>query len=351
MSLEFAIRGKAGALNVEVSGALPAWGITVLFGPSGTGKSTLLRMLAGLQPCQGVIRYGEHRWQDEHGTHHLPVWQRPLGMLLQQPTLLHHLTVQGNLDYVIKRRGADVDLDAVVERTRIRHLLGRSVRRLSGGEAQRVALARALIGSPRLLFLDEPLSAVDLGHRESLLAMIKDLSSSMPVLYVTHSLDELLLLADQVWLMEAGKVIAQLPVTAALTSLSGPLAQRSDASSLLAGVCGSFDPFDHLQIVNFGSVTFQVPVAEPEEEGHKVRLRIAARDVSLCRIEPSQSSILNIMPAKVLELMPLGAGQHLVKLDVGAGVVLARLSSRSVRELSLAPGESVFAQIKAVALV
>ncbi len=351
MSLEFAIKGRAGTLSVEASGKLPDNGVTVLFGPSGTGKSTLLRMLAGLHACEGMIRFDDEAWQDEPAKTVLPVWQRPLGMLLQHPTLFHHLSVRGNIQYVQKRRGKGVNLDAIIEETRIGHLLDRAVHKLSGGEAQRVALARALVGNPELLLLDEPLSAVDLPHRESLLAMIQRVAQKVPVLYVTHSLDELLLLADQVWLMDQGRLTAQGPVTTALVSLTGPLAQRSDASSMLSGVCGSFDEADHLQTVLVDGAAFMVPLAQAKPEGALVRLRIAARDVSLCRVQPMQSSILNIHPVTVQEVTPTGAGQHLVKLALHSQTLLARLSSRSVRELNIMVGESLFAQVKAAALV
>ena len=350
MSLEFAITGMAGPLKIDAAGNVKGSGVTVLFGPSGTGKSTLLKMLAGLHPSNGTIRFDENLWQEE-GEVILPVWQRPLGMLMQQPTLFRHLTVQGNLDYVQTRRGKGQSLQRIINETRIDHLRDRRVDTLSGGEAQRVALARAMIGSPEMLLLDEPLSAVDLPHRESLLAMIHGLSESIPILYVTHSLDELLLLADQVWLMEQGRLTAQGPVSAALASLTGPLAQRSDASSLLHGQCGHFDAVDHLQTVKVGSASFLVPVASPKPQGDTVRLRIAARDVSLCRELPVQSSILNILPVNVIAVTPAGAGQHLVKIELASQPLLARLSSRSVRDLNIVTGQSLYAQVKAVALI
>lgn len=351
MSLTFAVRGQAGALHVEAAGSLPVNGVTVLFGPSGAGKSTFLRMVAGLLPCEGMMRFGDQFWQRDNTSDALAVWQRPVGMLLQQPTLFRHLSVQGNLDYVRKRRPDSGDVEAIVRETRIGHLLNRSVDKLSGGEAQRVALARALMGKPELLLLDEPLSAVDLPHRESLLSMIQGIARSVPVLYVTHSLDELLMLADQVWLMEQGRIISQGPVSETLASLCGPLSQRNDATALLFGECGDYDPVDHLQPVQVGLATFQVPLAEPRQNGAPVRLRIAARDVSLCRVLPAQSSILNIIETRVEDLAPIGAGQHLVKLSLQSQTLLARLSSRSVRELNITVGERVFAQVKAVALV
>ena len=183
-----------GSCRLQAQAQLTANGVTVLFGPSGSGKSTLLRMLAGLQDCDGEIRFGDQLWQTDDVT--LPPWQRPLGMMFQESTLFRHLSVRGNLDYVVKRRGAAGDLDSVVSQTRIEDLLGRSVETLSGGEAQRVALARALLAGPQLLLLDEPLSALDHGHKQELLKMISDIARQVPVIYVTHDLDELLTLSE-----------------------------------------------------------------------------------------------------------------------------------------------------------
>ena len=348
MTLEFDIHGRVGDFRLRASGVLPDRGVTVLFGPSGMGKSSLLQMLAGLLPCEGHVRFDGHSWQSRHAA--LPVWQRPLGMLQQQPALFSHLTVAGNLEYVRKRRGGGVDVPAIVREVRIEGLLHRRVQGLSGGEAQRVALARALVGDPALLLLDEPLSAVDLPHRESLLQRIAMIARRIPVLYVTHSLDELLYLADQVWLMDSGLLQDQGPVHQALASLDGPLATRSDACALLNGVMGGFDEEDHLQAVKTGQHVFWLPAAQSRATGEPVRLRIAARDVSLTRSVPEGSSILNILPVTVVAVTPCGPGQHVVRLQLDEHIVLARISSRSLRELAIQSGQRLYAQIKAVAL-
>ncbi len=290
MSLAFSLSGQVGSCRLQAQAQLTANGVTVLFGPSGSGKSTLLRMLAGLQDCEGEIRFGDQLWHTEG--FRLPPWERPLGMMFQESTLFRHLSVRGNLDYVRKRRGASgEDLARVVGQTRIEPLLARSVETLSGGEAQRVALARALMAGPELLLLDEPLSALDHGHKQELLGMISAIATQVPVIYVTHDLDELLTLSRQVWLMEQGRIVA-----------SG--------------------------------------------KAHD----IAARDVSLCRQAPQDSSILNIHPVQVAALREVGPGQAVVQLALGDQRLLARISSRSARELEVFPGARLYAQVKAVAL-
>lgn len=348
MSLAFSLSGQVGSCRLQAQAQLTANGVTVLFGPSGSGKSTLLRMLAGLQDCDGEIRFGDQLWQTDDVT--LPPWQRPLGMMFQESTLFRHLSVRGNLDYVVKRRGAAGDLDSVVSQARIEDLLGRSVETLSGGEAQRVALARALLAGPQLLLLDEPLSALDHGHKQELLKMISDIARQVPVIYVTHDLDELLTLSRQVWLMEQGRIVARGKAHEELARLDGPLAQRGDATALLYGELGDYHNRDHLQAVTVAQQTFWLPAAQPVSGEEPVRLRIAARDVSLCRQAPQDSSILNIHPVQVAALREVGPGQAVVQLALGDQRLLARISSRSARELEVFPGARLYAQVKAVAL-
>lgn len=349
MSLAFSLAGQVGQCRLQVQAQLAASGVTVLFGPSGSGKTTLLRMLAGLQECEGEIRFGDQLWHTEG--FRLPPWERPLGMMFQAPTLFRHLDVRGNLDYVRKRRGAsEEDLARVVGQTRIEPLLARSVETLSGGEAQRVALARALMAGPELLLLDEPLSALDHGHKQELLGMISAIATQVPVIYVTHDLDELLTLSRQVWLMEQGRIVASGKAHEELARLDGPLAQRGDATALLYGELGAYDSRDHLQAVNVARQTFWLPAARPVAGDAPVRLRIAARDVSLCRQAPEDSSILNIHPVQVAGLREVGPGQAVVQLVLGDQRLLARISSRSARELEVFPGAQLYAQVKAVAL-
>ena len=192
MSLALSIRGRRGAFQLQVDATLQPEGVTVLFGASGAGKSSLLRMVAGLDPCEGTIRFADQLWRssglssERKNDVDLAVWQRPIGMMFQQPTLFHHLTVQGNLNYVARRRRSPIgQVEQVIKQTGIAPLLSRRVDGLSGGESQRVALARALLGTPRLLLLDEPLSALGEEHKQGLLDLIALAAQTVPVLYVT----------------------------------------------------------------------------------------------------------------------------------------------------------------------
>ncbi len=350
MSLELSVQGQRGSFRLQVEATLKPQGVTVLFGPSGAGKSSLLRMVAGLDHCDGSIGFADQTWLSEDAA--LAPWQRPIGMLFQQPTLFHHLTVQGNLDYVARRRHSPAgQQERVIQQTGIGPLLARRVEGLSGGESQRVALARALLGAPELLLLDEPLSALDDAHKRELLDLIAMAARTVPVLYVTHNMDELLRLADQVWLMERGRVTAQGAASQELSRLDGVLAQRADATALLAGQVADYASQDHLQGITVGDATLWLPVEQALVAGESVRLRIAARDVSLCLSAPGDSSILNILPARVVGLREIGPGQCLVQLTLAGQCILARISGRSARQLSLFPGADVYAQIKAVALV
>ncbi|MDX1803216.1 MAG: molybdenum ABC transporter ATP-binding protein [Alcanivorax sp.] len=350
MSVQLALNGQAGSLPIEAQASLPATGVTVLFGPSGAGKSTLLRMIAGLHPCDGLLEITGTQWRGE-GIN-LPPWQRPLGMMLQRPALFSHLSVAGNLRFVARRRKADeAQLQRVANDTGVTPLLGRRPETLSGGEAQRVALARALLAEPRLLLLDEPLSALDQASKQLLLALIAACARRIPVLYVTHDLDELLTLADQLWLMEQGRIVSQGPLQSSLAQLDGPLAARHDASVVLSARLGDFDGEHHLQAMDVAGHDMWMPAGEAHPANGEVRIRVAARDVSLCLSCPADSSILNILPAQVVGLRELAPGQVMVQLRLADQLLLARISSRSRQQLNLFPGMTVFAQIKAVALV
>ncbi|EKF72961.1 molybdate ABC transporter ATP-binding protein [Alcanivorax hongdengensis A-11-3] len=349
MSLQLALTGQVGNLAIRAQGRLPERGVTVLFGRSGAGKSTLLRMIAGLHPCEGAMELGGSVWLGEGRS--LPPWQRPLGMMFQKPTLFSHLDVAGNLQYVARRRRvSDEHVQRVIAQTDLAPLRQRRVQTLSGGEAQRVALARALLGKPRLLLLDEPLSALDQTGKQMLLELIARCAADIPVLYVTHDLDELLALADQLWLMEQGAVVSQMPLQQALAQLDGPLVQRQDASAVLSATAGRYDPEHHLQALQLAEHGVWLPALKPLTAGDPVRIRIAARDVSLCLSRVTDSSILNILPVEVVAVRELPPGQVMVQLRLADQLLLARISSRSRQQLGLFPGQSLYAQIKAVAL-
>ncbi|ADC61831.1 molybdenum ABC transporter ATP-binding protein [Allochromatium vinosum] len=342
-------------LNVDLE--LPGRGVTALFGHSGSGKTTLLRLIAGLIRIQdGRLSVNGEVWQDDRIF--LPTHKRPLGYVFQEASLFPHLTARGNLEYGMKRVGNAMDgaaLEQAVALLGIGHLLDRRPHQLSGGERQRVAIARALAVQPRLLLMDEPLAALDLKRKQEILPYLERLHDALeiPVLYVSHSPDEVARLADTVVLMEQGRVRAQGAVNELFSRLDLAFAQDQEASAIIEGVVLSHD--DDYALTRLEIQGGHLSVARLNRDIHElVRVRIHARDVSLALDEPGASSILNILPARILEMREIEQAQVLVKLCTGAGEktpLLARITRHSRDRLRLHEGQSVFAQVKAVALM
>ncbi|MFO6421397.1 molybdenum ABC transporter ATP-binding protein [Hylemonella sp. W303a] len=346
---------------------LPARGITVLYGPSGSGKTSVLRCVAGLERARSAavdaparVVVGGEVWQDEAAGVFLPTHRRPLGYVFQEASLFEHLDVRGNLHYGLKRswRGALLaqgqrTLDEAVALLGIDHLLARRVQQLSGGERQRVAIARALATGPRLLLLDEPLAALDAARRQEILPWLERLRDELrlPMLYVTHSADELTRLAQHLVVLDRGQVRAAGPVAQVLSALDSPLVLGEDAGALLQGTVLERDASWHLARVGFEGGELSVR-DEGLPVGRAVRLRVLARDVSLALVEPQQTSIQNLLPAVVDAIVPdAHASQVLVRLRCGESVLLARITRRACEALGLGPGLAVWAQVKSAALV
>lgn len=343
--------------ELAVDIALPATGITVLFGASGSGKTTVLRCVAGLERArQGYVRIGTDVWQDDDASVFLPTWRRPLGYVFQEASLFEHLTVRGNLHYGLKRtasRDAGQVLDAPIRLLGIEKLLDRLPAGLSGGERQRVAIARALATQPRLLLLDEPLAALDHARKQEILPWLERLRDelSTPMLYVTHSADELARLADHLVVLDQGRVKAKGPAAAVLAAINSPVLAGEDVGALLMGRVAERDERWHLSRVAFdgGSLWLRdsgLPI------GHAVRLRVLARDVSLATHEPLGTSIQNHLPCTVeSSVQDVHASQVLVRVRVGASTLLARITARSFHALGLRPGQCAWVQVKSVALL
>jgi molybdate transport system ATP-binding protein len=341
--------------RLDVDLDLPARGVIAIFGPSGSGKTTLLRCFAGLQrQARGRLVVNGAVWQDE--THFEPPHRRALGFVFQEANLFPHLSVAGNLNYGLKRVAATehrVSLEHAVELLGIEKLLPRAPESLSGGERQRVAIARALLTSPRLLLMDEPLASLDLARKGEILPYLEKLHDELeiPVLYVSHSPDEVGRLADHLVVLEAGRAVASGPIVETLAQVDVPIRLGEDAGVVLEGTIALRDERWHLARVDCAGTGFWAREGG-HALGHAARIRILARDVSIALSHPGDSSILNILPAEVVEIRdePHPA-QALVKLKVGASFVLSRVTRRSIVALGLAPGLRVHAQIKAVALI
>jgi molybdate transport system ATP-binding protein len=361
--LQLSARLQRAGFLLDVDLRLPARGVSVLFGPSGSGKTTCLRVLAGLEPqATGVVRVGDELWQDSAQRILRPVHRRALGYVFQEASLFEHLSVQGNLVFGFQRTPAAErrhGWDHGLELLGINHLLQRMPHELSGGERQRVAIARALATSPRVLLMDEPLASLDTARKAEILPWLEQLHERLdiPVVYVTHSPDEMARLGDHLVLLEAGRVRAQGPVMELMTRLDLPLAHGDAAASLIDARAVGFSPADSLSVLEFDGGRLLLPQARanPPPPQTPVRIRIQARDVSLSLQMPEQTSVLNILPATVVVVVDDTPGQVLVGLRLGEGAravrLLSRISQLSARRLGIAPGVAVFAQIKGVAMV
>ena len=343
--------------TLDVDLHLPGRGVTALFGPSGCGKTTCLRAIAGLTRAQPgrVMVHGEV-WQDDAQKIWLASHKRGLGYVFQEASLFDHLNVRGNITYGLQRTPLarrQVALEQAVELLGIGHLMERKPQALSGGERQRVAIARALATSPRLLLMDEPLAALDAQRKAEVLPYLEKLHRTLdiPVLYVSHAIDEVARLASHMVLMREGRVLAQGPTGELITRLDLPLAHGDAAATVIEGTVQQHDARDHITTVGFSGGQLLLVSPTARAPGEALRLRVQARDVSLALAAPEDSSILNILPATVVAVAEDSPGQCMVALDAGATRLLARVTQRSAQALALAPGRAVFAQVKGVAIV
>ena len=333
----------------------PATGVTALFGPSGSGKTTLLRCIAGLERAAGSLRVNGETWKDDKIF--MPVHKRPLGYVYQEASLFPHLSVRANLEYGYKRIAPaerKVQLEQVVEWLGLSHLMARGdVVSLSGGERQRVAIGRALLTSPRILLMDEPLSALDSNSKLEILPYLEGLHYELdiPVFYVSHAMEEVARLADHLVLMNQGRVIASGEISAILARLDLPTAQFDDAGAVVEAVVARQDETYQLTRVDFAGGFLWVGKVE-QPFGTRVRARVLARDVSIATQAPQGSSINNILNARIEEIRDEGADKVMVRMQVGeAQMLLSRITRRSRDHLGLLEGMYVCAQVKSVALM
>jgi molybdate transport system ATP-binding protein len=340
-------------LDVDIE--LPGRGITAIFGPSGSGKTTLLRCIAGLERAEGgLLRVNGEVWQED--TKFLPTCRRPLGYVFQEASLFPHLSVQGNLEYGLKRIPAaerKIQLEQVVELLGLSKLIERDSAHLSGGERQRVAIGRALLTSPRLLLMDEPLSSLDAASKQEILPYLERLHGELeiPVFYVSHALDEVARLADHLVLMEQGCVIASGALNETLSRLDLPTAHLNDAGAVIEASVSIHDPDYHLTRLDFTGGNLWVSKVE-RAVGCVVRARVLARDVSIAITAPHGSSITNILAARIAEIQDEGPDRVNLRLAVGGEhILLSRITRRSRDQLGLAVGMEVYAQVKSVALI
>ena len=323
-----------GAFELNVDVDVPDSGVTGVFGESGSGKTTLLRCIAGLE-------------RSAHDTG-LPPHRRNVGYVFQRPALFPHLDVQENIDYGARRAAsARVDAEQVIDILGIRELLHRKPATLSGGQAQRVAIAAALLRSPDLVLMDEPLASLDRARKDELLPYFDRLREelSVPVIYVSHDIDEVSRLCDHLVVLDEGKVAAAGSLVDLLAFADVPQLSGNNAGVVLWGK--PVDTEDGLTRFDFGDGDIWAP-GDFTSESVALRLRIAANDVSICRERPSETTILNVLHATVENVRADDSATVIVRLGLGNQNLLARVTRRSAKRLELKEGDRVFAQVKSV---
>lgn len=347
---------RRGDFSVDARFTAPAPGITALFGRSGAGKSTLMHLLAGLtKPDAGAVELDGERLYDSARDIDVPAQARRIGYVFQDLRLFPHLSVAANLDYGLRRAGRGavrIPLARVVDLLGLSDLLQRRTWQLSGGERQRVALGRALLAQPRLLLLDEPLSAIDAARRHDLLPYFERLRDqlALPMILVTHRFEDVVRLATHVVLLEAGRVLAQgdLP-TVSLRGELGTLLGPDGVGAVVEGRVESIDAAEGLAAVRLGTGRLLVQ-AESLRTGELVRMQLLARDLILATAPPQGLSVRNQLRGTVTGLQREATHYVLVSVDAGGVPLLARVTEAAVRELQLHQGQELWVLVKAVSL-
>ena len=353
--MEIDIQRRQGDFFVNAAFQGAKSGVTALFGPSGSGKTSIVNMVAGLRrPNSGRIAVNGLCLFDADRGINLPPERRRIGYVFQDGRLLPHLSVRANLVYGMRLTPADlrfVDFDAVVDLLGIGHLLDRRPAKLSGGEKQRVAIGRALLTSPAMLLMDEPLASLDASRKAEVMPFIMRLSREydIPTLYVSHSLDEILNLADHLVIMEAGTVMAYGNLA---DLLSRPDLQKRLGSEEIGTVIETMvdvpQDASGLTRLRFGHRIMVVPPLAVQK-GTVVRVRIAARHVAIALAPPTKISFQNVFPGRVQEILYHGGALIDVRIDIGCPL-WARITRQSFLDLEIKPGQPVYALIKSMAV-
>ena len=353
--LELDVRLRAGAFSLEAAFATGA-GITALFGRSGSGKTTVLNVIAGLvHPQSGRVAVDGRVLYDSTAGIDMPAHERRIGYVFQEGRLLPHLTVRHNLLYgslFSKHKNPVLGFGQAVELLGIGHLLERRPGALSGGEKQRVAIGRALLANPDVLLLDEPLASLDAPRKAEILYYVERLRDEVriPIVYVSHSLDEVVRLADTVVLLSEGKVLATGPVREMASRIElRPYLGRQEGGAVIEAQVAAQDLDNGLARLEFAGGVLEIPDVEALV-GEHVRVRVRARDVSIALSRPTGLSIRNVLAGTVVALGEEEGPSLDVRLDVGGTPLIARITRKSAQELGLAPGRAVFALIKSVSI-
>lgn len=352
LALQLTCVGAEG-FRLQLDCELPDRGITAIYGSSGSGKSTLLDCIAGLRIAEpgSCIRFRDEHWQQ--GEVFAAPWQRNIGYVFQDARLFPHLDVRGNLEFALQRRKREgLELADAVRLLELGALMTRFPTALSAGQKQRVALARALLGAPRLLLLDEPLANLDTAASSELLAHLQRLQQDLdlPMLYVSHDIEEVSQLADYLLLLDGGSAVAQGPLLELCSALDNRLSREEQAAAINRATIVRHDTEYALTELDMEGQPIYVSQLQ-QEPGRQRRLRIPARHVSICRQKPDDSSILNILSVTVSEIEPGSGPVAMLRLAIGSQFLLARITRKSLHSLDLKVGDAVYAQVKSAALL
>ena len=349
--LELNFTQTLGTHCLSINETLPTSGITAIFGVSGAGKTSLINAISGLtRPQKGRIVLNGRVLNDAEKRICLAPEKRRVGYVFQDARLFPHYKVRGNLKYgMAKSMGGQ--FDKLVALLGIEALLDRLPGSLSGGEKQRVAIGRALLTAPELLLLDEPLASLDIPRKRELLPYLQRLAREIhiPMLYVSHSLDEIQHLADNVLVLEAGSVKAFGDLeTVWSSSVMHPWLPQDQQSTILNVAVAAQHPHYAMTALALGEQQIWVNYLD-RPVGEATRIRIQASDVSLVLAQPQQTSIRNILPAQVVQCFD-AHGQIEVQLDVSGRTLWARISPWAKDDLGVTPGQWLYAQIKSVSI-
>ncbi len=353
LDLKISCRGEQD-FRLHLNCSVPATGVTAIYGPSGSGKSTLLDCIAGLRVADdsSEICFQGDAWQQPNQS--VPAWQRDIAYVFQDARLFPHLSVAGNLNYALKRATGNpiASYQELVEWLGLSALLAQMPDTLSAGQKQRVAICRALLSAPRLLLLDEPLANLD--HRASAecLSLLQGLAERLPLpmLYVSHDIEEVSALADYILLLDKGELVGQGSMLELSSRLDSRLSHQEQAAAIVLGdIHSQDDQFGLTEIRVEDQMLYVNHLDQPL--GSRRRVRIPARDVSICRQRPDDSSILNILPVRIEQIENCPDARILLRLALGSQHLLARITRKSAQRLALVEGDTVYAQIKSAALL
>ena len=353
LSIRYQLNRPAFEMDVDLD--LSMQGVTGLFGLSGAGKTTLLRCIAGLEKSDvGRLVVDGAAWEDSGMGMYVAPHKRQIAYVFQEARLFPHLSVSRNLEYGQRRSVSNddgADFDRVVDLLELQDLLERMPTTLSGGEAQRVAIGRALLRSPKMILMDEPLAALDDSRKEEVLSYIERLHAALktPIIYVSHNIDEICRVCDQLVVLEEGRISAQGELQSVLLQTELPILAGNEAGSVLIGKTLEYDETFDLTRIELSASQLWVP-GRFGSSSSEIRLRVRANDVSLCLERPQRTSILNVIEVDVVRVQDDTTGSVLVHVCSGTDEFLSRITRRSLTDLALKSGMKIFAQLKSVAV-